>query len=70
MIAWLGFSFTLIGASLLAFNKPQGWYAFLLANLFWSIFALSTANVPLLAQMGLLTITSIIGIRNAPRAAS
>jgi hypothetical protein len=65
ILAWAGFAFTLAGSTLLAFDKWQGWLAFILANAFWAIVALSTGQIPLLAQMCCLMIPALLGVRNS-----
>ena len=67
ILSWLGFVFTLVGSTLLAFDKWQGWLSFMLANAFWSIVALATGQVPLLAQMLCLMIPALVGVRNSVR---
>ena len=67
VLAWAGFSFTVIGSFLLAFDRWQGWLAFLIANALWAIVALSTGQIPLLAQMAVLMIPALLGVRNSAR---
>jgi len=65
LLSWIGFIFTLTGSALLAFDKWQGWLAFILANAFWGFVALGTGQIPLLAQMCCLMIPALIGVRNS-----
>jgi hypothetical protein len=67
VLAWLGFVLTLTGSTLLAFDKWQGWLAFMLANGFWAFFAIATGQIPLLAQMSCLMIPALLGVRNSVR---
>ena len=66
-LAWLGFAFTVLGSFMLAFERWQGWVAFIIANVFWAIVALSTGQIPLLAQMCVLTIPALLGVRKASK---
>ncbi len=62
---WLGFAFTVAGSFLLAFDKWQGWIAFVIANIFWAIAALATGQIALLAQMAVLMIPALLGVRKS-----
>jgi hypothetical protein len=64
-VAWLGFAFTVAGSFLLAFDKWQGWLAYILANALWAFVALATGQIPLLAQMVVLMIPALVGVRNS-----
>ena len=65
ILPWVGFCFTIAGSFMLAFDKWQGWLAFMIANVLWSLVALATGQIALLAQMIILTIPALIGIRKA-----
>jgi hypothetical protein len=67
ILAWSGFLFTVAGSFLLAFDKWQGWLAYIIANSLWGIVALSTGQIPLLAQMAVLMIPALLGVRNSRR---
>ncbi len=67
LLAWSGFLFTVLGSFLLAFGRWQGWLSFVIANILWAIVALSTGQIPLLAQMAVLMIPALLGVRNSAR---
>lgn len=65
LLGWLGFGFTVAGSFMLAFDKWQGWLAFILANAFWAAVAMATGQIPLLAQMTCLMIPALLGVRKS-----
>lgn len=67
VFAWLGFTFTVFGSFLLAFDRWQGFIAFIIANIFWGIVALATGQTALLAQMAVLMIPALLGVRNGSK---
>ena len=67
LLAWLGFFFTVAGSTLLAFERWQGWLAFIVANALWGCVAIATGQVQLLAQMTVLMIPALVGVRNSVR---
>jgi hypothetical protein len=66
-LAWAGFAFTVLGSFLLVGDRREGWVAYIVANVLWGIVALSTGQIPLLAQMCVLTIPALLGVRKAKR---
>jgi nicotinamide riboside transporter PnuC len=67
ILAWAGFAFTVLGSFLLAGDRKEGWVSYIVANILWAIVALSTGQIPLLAQMCVLTIPALLGVRNSGR---
>jgi hypothetical protein len=67
ILSWGGFLFTVAGSFMLSFDRWQGWLAFIIANALWAMVALGTGQIPLLAQMAVLMIPALVGVRNSAR---
>ena len=67
LIQWSGCASGVLGACLLALHNRYsgfGFVLFLISNLFWITFAITTHTPGLLTQQAFFTLTSLLGIWN------